>query len=152
MSPVKGLCRLHDAIADFGYIVGALGLASLAAGVSVYSYGDGVASGGDADEQLGDSSGEGKPKSTMSGLLGDATTQAHDDTVDKELLSSSDNEHVRNISAMAQAFTFSHRSLRRLWGMMLARSLPRLSTSRRIGETGRKRSTCRYFGATQFTQ
>lgn len=35
MSPVKGLCRLHDAIADFGYIVGALGLASMA---TMYCY------------------------------------------------------------------------------------------------------------------
>lgn len=31
MSPVRGLCRLHDAISDFGYIVGTLGLASMAA-------------------------------------------------------------------------------------------------------------------------
>lgn len=32
---VRGLCRLHDAISDFGYIVGALGLASMA---TMYCY------------------------------------------------------------------------------------------------------------------
>ena len=30
MSLIKGLCRLHDGIADVGYIVGSLGLASMA--------------------------------------------------------------------------------------------------------------------------
>lgn len=31
MGLIKGLCRLHDAVSDFGYIVGMLGLASMAA-------------------------------------------------------------------------------------------------------------------------
>lgn len=32
---VKGLCRLHDAISDFGYVVGALGLATM---TTIYCY------------------------------------------------------------------------------------------------------------------
>ena len=35
MNPIRGLCRLHDALSDAGYIIGALGLASMAA---IYCY------------------------------------------------------------------------------------------------------------------
>ena len=35
MAVIKGFCRVHDGISDFGYIVGALGLASMA---TMYCY------------------------------------------------------------------------------------------------------------------
>lgn len=88
---------------DSFVVSGSIGLGALAAGVAVYSYGDGVASGGAVDSELGDSSDQDGRQASFGGLVADAQSQIDDGTVDDELLSESDDDNVKQISADAQA-------------------------------------------------
>ncbi|WP_322865055.1 leukotoxin LktA family filamentous adhesin [Aquicoccus sp. G2-2] len=72
---------------------------ALAAGIAVYSYGDGVASGGEADKQLSDSS---DGAADMDGVNSDAQKQAKNDEV-FNLLKESDDDRVKQINSAAQA-------------------------------------------------
>lgn len=72
---------------------------ALAAGIAVYSYGDGIAPNGDADKELSDSS---DGAADMDGINADASDQARNDDVDT-LLQSSDDDRVRQISSDAQS-------------------------------------------------
>ncbi len=78
---------------------GAGGAFALAAGIAVYSYGDGIASGGAADEQLSDAS---DGVADMDGVNSDAQKQAKNDEV-FNLLKGSDDDRVRQVNAAAKA-------------------------------------------------
>ncbi|WP_380052864.1 leukotoxin LktA family filamentous adhesin [Falsihalocynthiibacter sp. SS001] len=78
---------------------GSGGAIALAAGIAIYNYGDGVAPNGEADKQLGESS---DGAADMDGIQSDAQAQAGNSQVD-DLLKESDNDHVKAISASAQA-------------------------------------------------
>ncbi|AWB50708.1 hypothetical protein HYN69_17915 (plasmid) [Gemmobacter aquarius] len=83
------------------YVLGAGGgFVGLAAGIAVYSYGDGVTPGGDADRNLADSSQGGAV--SISSLTSTAQSQASDGTVNNQL-AASDRSEIRTVSADVQA-------------------------------------------------
>jgi hypothetical protein len=83
------------------YVISAGGGAvGVAAGIAIYSYGDGVAPGGDADKTIGESSQSGTL--SLADILNDAQSQARNGIANDQL-QGSDDERVRSISAQAQA-------------------------------------------------
>jgi filamentous hemagglutinin family protein len=78
---------------------GSGGAFALAAGIAIYSYGDGVAPGGEADKELDESS---DGVANMDGVNSDAQDQANNSEVDN-LLQDSDDSRVKKVSADAQA-------------------------------------------------
>ena len=90
---------LSNKAGDSKVVSGSGGIFALAVGLSVYSYGDGVASGGEADKQLSDSS---DGAADMDKVNTQAQDQAKNDVV-FDLLKSSDDDRVKAINASAKA-------------------------------------------------
>ncbi|WP_176250049.1 leukotoxin LktA family filamentous adhesin [Sulfitobacter sp. HGT1] len=90
---------LSNKAGDSKVVSGSGGVFALAVGLSVYSYGDGVASGGEADKQLSDSS---DGAADMDKVNTQAQDQAKNDVV-FDLLKSSDDDRVKAINASAKA-------------------------------------------------
>ncbi|WP_139828319.1 hypothetical protein [Maritimibacter sp. HL-12] len=82
------------------YVMGAGGgIVGLAAGIAIYNYGDGVAPGGEADENIGDASDDGSL--TLASITSDAQAQARDGTANDQL-AASDDDRIKNVSQAAQ--------------------------------------------------
>ena len=75
------------------------GIVGVAAGISIYSYGDGVAPDGEGNQQIADSSEDGG--GSLGGITGMADDQANNGEANG-LLASSDDARVRGISQSAQ--------------------------------------------------
>lgn len=83
------------------YVIGAGGgIVGLAAGIAVYSYGDGITPSDGADAEISGASSDGSL--SFASITDDAQAQAENGEVN-ELLAASDDERVRDISASAQA-------------------------------------------------
>ncbi|MFK5996957.1 MAG: hypothetical protein QM492_02485 [Rhodobacterales bacterium] len=91
---------LSNKAGDSTVVSGAIGLGAIAAGVAIYSYGDGIAPGGEADKNLKESSDSGT--TDLASVTDGAQGQARNGKVN-DLLSGSDNTHVASISAQAQS-------------------------------------------------
>lgn len=75
------------------------GLVGVAAGISIYSFGDGVSQSGEGSQKITDATENGD--SNLGSITGMADDQAHDGKANS-LLAESDNAHVRQISQQAQ--------------------------------------------------
>ena len=90
---------LSNKAGEANVVSGSGGVFALATGIAIYSYGDGVASGGEADTQLSESS-DGVADTDK--VNAQAQDQAQNDAV-FDLLKSSDDDRVTTINASAKA-------------------------------------------------